>query len=266
MKLYLKKWILLGIPIICLLFTIPLSLLAPTKMLDTFSSSDSIKIISYNIHYGISPKGHPVLNNILSFLISSDSDIVCLQEVDYKTFRSYFQKQPEYIAKKLSMYYFYTPTQNMIKGQTGNMVISRYPIESSKEYTLSFDKYPRKLQKTVIKAPFGDLAVFNTHLDLTKSIRKNQIEEIIKILEKCEEPFILTGDMNTSDLSELNKLFSLSVDTGKAMEKEELATFINKKYKSRIDYIFISKDVSLQSYDVPTLRLSDHEPVMIEIQ
>ena len=122
-------------------FSIPLSIFAPTEIMDTFASSDSIKIISYNIHYGINPKGQSALDQILSFLKSSDSDILFLQEVDRKTFRSYFQNQPEYIAKKLSMDYMYTPTQNMIAGQTGNMVISRYPIVASEEYTLSFDKY-----------------------------------------------------------------------------------------------------------------------------
>lgn len=266
MRLALKKRLLLEFFIICCLFAIPLSIFAPTEIMDTFASSDSIKIISYNIHYGINPKGQSALDQILSFLKSSDSDIIFLQEVDRKTFRSYFQNQPEYIAKKLSMDYMYTPTQNMIAGQTGNMILSRYPIVASEEYTLSFDKYPRKLQKAVIQAPSGDLAVFNTHLDLSRSIRKEQIDEILKILEETKEPFVLAGDMNAPDPSELYKLSSLAIDTGKAMKKETLPTFINKKYISRIDYIFTSKNISLQSYEVPTLNFSDHEPVIIEIQ
>lgn len=262
----LKKWLTLGIFISFYLYTVHFNLFAPTRIMDTFSSSDSIKIISYNIHYGVSPKGQPVLDNILTFLKSSDSDIICLQEVDRKTFRSYFQSQPEYIFKKLSLNYIYTPTQNMIAGQTGNMIISRYPIVSSEEHALPFGKYPRKIHKATIKTPLGDLAVLNTHLDLSKSIRKEQIDEIAKLLEKSKEPFILAGDMNTSNLSELHKLSSLATDTGKIIEKENLPTFINKKYTSRIDYIFISEDIILQSYEVSNLNLSDHEPVIIKIQ
>lgn len=266
MEFALKKWLILGIFILCFLSMIHFNIFAPTKMINTFASSDSIKIISYNIHYGMNIKRQPILDNILSFLKSSDSDIIFLQEVDHKTFRSYFQNQPEYIIKKLSMDYMYTPTQNMVTGQTGNMMISRYPIVSSEEYTLSFDKYPRKMQKSVVQTPFGDLAIFNTHLDLSRSVRKKQIDEIVKILEETKEPFVLAGDMNAPDPSELYKLSSLAIDTGKAMEKENIPTFINKKYKSRIDYIFISNGISLQSYEVPSLTLSDHEPVIIEIQ
>lgn len=231
-----------------------------------FLKSKSIKVISYNIHYGVNSHKQPNLKKIISFLQNTNADIICLQEVDNKTFRALLQNQPDCLKKNLLMEYKYTTTENFFPGQTGNMILSRFPIISFEDYLLPSNQYQRKIQQAMIETPLGNIVVFNTHLGLSKSIRSQQIKAIVKLIENTQEPFILAGDMNTSNLSELENIYQYCIDSGILMKQESIPTFKNKIYENRIDYLFTSKEFTINNYEVPSLMYSDHEPVIINIE
>jgi endonuclease/exonuclease/phosphatase family metal-dependent hydrolase len=72
---------------------------------ESFASpgGNSIRVVSYNIHFGASKKGKPAISVVSRFLSLVDPDILCLQEVDQNTIRSLFLDQSTKLNEDLSM-------------------------------------------------------------------------------------------------------------------------------------------------------------------
>ncbi|WP_084605382.1 endonuclease/exonuclease/phosphatase family protein [Tepidibacter formicigenes] len=119
----------------------------------------------------------------------------------------------------------------------------------------------RGLIHTIIQIKDKKLSVLNTHLGLSSKERAKQFNVINEYIESIEQPYILAGDLNTTN-PKLNSNYL--IDTGKEMNKENLSTFmlLNK----RIDYIFTSKELEVLKYDVYPVYMSDHYPVFVQLK
>lgn len=233
------------------------SFASPTK--------NSFRVVSYNIHFGISSNGKPGISIVSKFLNSINPDILCLQEVDKNTIRSLFFDQSSKLNEHLSMNMAYGKTDNVIPGTTGNMILSKFPIQSIENKVLPSWKYKRSALKATLLTPMGAVNVINTHLSLSKDVRKKQIEIIRDWILEDRLPTILAGDFNTSDINELEPLLLVLDDPAVIENKTHINTFENKKYNSRIDYVFIPKTYFVESYSVPAFHLSDHYPVIVDV-
>ena len=68
---------------------------------------DTLKIITYNIHYGIGRDGKYNLDRIIKIIATQDPDVVALQEVHNNISRTRFHDQSKLTAEALSMNYYY---------------------------------------------------------------------------------------------------------------------------------------------------------------
>lgn len=229
------------------------------------TSKNTIRVVSYNIHFGASANGKPGLSIISKFLASIKPDILCLQEVDKNTIRSLFLDQPHTLSKALSMKMAYGKADDIVPGTTGNLILSKFPILSTENKMLPSQKYKRSALKAILKTPMGKINVINTHLSLSKNVRKKQIEIIKDWILENRFPTILAGDFNTNDINELESLLLVLNDSATLENKTHISTFENSKYNSRIDYIFIPKTFSLKLYTVPAFHFSDHYPVIVDL-
>lgn len=239
----------------------------PSFSSESFASpaSNLIRVVSYNIHFGTSTKGKPAISTVSKFLNLVDPDILCLQEVDQNTIRSLFLDQPTKLNKDLSMKIAYGKTGSVIPGTTGNLILSKFPILSIENKILPSWKYKRSALKVTLKTPIGKINVINTHLSLSKEVRKKQIEIIKDWILEDRLPTILAGDFNTTDITELNSLLSFLNDPAIVTNQTDIKTFKNHKYNSRIDYILVPKTYFIKSYMVPSFHFSDHYPVIVDI-
>lgn len=193
-------------------------------------NKDFLKVVSYNIHFGVGLNGNTTkidkksyekrLDKIANILKDIDADIAFLQEVDFDSERSHFIDQANYLASKAGYSYITkAPTHrkkvhlfyNNIVGkiELGLCVLSKYPIEHSE--TMIFD-YSKQIpffakwlydahgaQKCVIKYQQKPITIINVHLEpWDQEARLEQINVIIKFwLNHQSFPTIIAGDFNS---------------------------------------------------------------------
>ena len=157
-----------------------------------------MKVASYNIQYGKGKDGRFDLGRICAAL--ADADIIALQEVERHWPRSGDQDQPAEIARLLggSHYWVYGPGLDMAaegaapgnrRRQFGNMVLSRWPILSSRHHLLPkmglVHQY--SLQRSMIEAVIAPpgappLRVHSLHLShVGDGDRSPQVERLLQV-------------------------------------------------------------------------------------
>ena len=215
-----------------------------------------LKIASYNIHSGKNLWMYPTLKSIISFLQEENLDIIGLQEINENNKRG---KQVTTVKKNLRMEAHFGENLPLGDGYFGNATFSKYPIVERKYLSLPSSKEPRGLIDTKIKISSCIFSILNTHLGLNKQERMEQIKAIKEYIKTLNQPFILMGDFNTKYI----ELDDYLVDSASKMRKEHLPTMMLSQ--NRIDYVFVSKDLEIIKYEVHTVKMSDHFPVVVEV-
>ncbi len=284
------------------------------KDIPPFQSQDSVyEIISYNIGYlsGLT-NNRPIvakkalydrhLNHVLESFNAVDADIICLQEIDINSERSFHVNQQEAIQDLGYGYTFqainwdekYLPFPGSpfnISSHHGSIfsgqsIISKFPLLENKRVVLkrpdniSFHRNAFYLDRLAqhAKVKIGDqfLYLLNIHLDaydkMTRLKQMSYLEEFVKSIIN-ELPVLLVGDFNT-DLAEenssLEKLINIpGLEFANTGGVEESQTFPSDKPIERIDYIFYNPKF-IQFISAKVLHefgtVSDHLPVVMSFK
>lgn len=278
------------------------------------NSSDSVfSIVSYNIGYLSGMTNNRAvdrtkdlydknLKHVLSEFKDLDADVICLQEIDFDSERSYYVNQQEAIQKLGYPYAFQAvnwdkkhlpfPGSNfdlkMHYGAiySGQSIISKFPLGDIERQVLtrpadvSFLRdafYLDRLAQFATMSINGvNIQVINVHLEaFDRDTRTEQILWLYNWLEDRVEkmPILLVGDFN-SDIdkegSAIQKLMELpGIDYARTGNVEESKTFPSDKPYKRLDYIFYTKEfIALQGAKIlhEFGESSDHLPVMMEFR
>jgi len=160
-------------------------------------------VVSYNIQFG---RGLDRINDLQRISRSIDgADIICLQEVDVGWQRSGNIDQPGAIAEILAEYYTVFGSSfdvdNSIKNedgivvnrrrQHGDMILSRWPIVSSRTFNLVKTHHANKFNmqmsfiEAVIKTDSRTLRVYNYHAGyLEVEERLDQVNQLVKAYQR----------------------------------------------------------------------------------
>ena len=96
-----------------------------------------MRLISWNIHKGIGGRDRKYsLQRIIDCIEVENPDLICLQEVDRLVHRSHFDDQPRLLAHYFHYHSIFQPTVHVGVGTYGNLLLSRWPIESRHRITL----------------------------------------------------------------------------------------------------------------------------------
>ncbi len=223
-----------------------------------------VKVMTYNIHRGVNRDNELNLDGIVEVIKNSGAEIIALQEVERFSVRTKFQDQIGYIADKLSMQYVFGKSVNILNGQYGNAILSKYPIEEYEVSELPSEGEQRTLLRAKLNVFGNKISIYNTHLGLKQSERDMQVEEILR-MTRDDKKFIVAGDFNArvDKLGKITKEFRDCAGYGNNYDK---ATFENEGLSERIDYIFTSQVFEVKEYDVPISYASDHYPVVSTVK
>lgn len=159
------------------------------------------KIVSYNIHRGLSPfRKVPTLKRISHVMNRSDADMLCFQEVWARP--EEIEPPIEEFASDRWKHRAYGKNAIFSRGHQGNAIIARYAIEKHSNLDLSFPgREGRGALLAKIKVPGLQvpLNLICIHLGLVFRERKSQIESLKTFLDKeinQDEPLIIAGDFN----------------------------------------------------------------------
>ena len=241
-----------------------------------------LKIMTYNIHYGIGRDRVYRLDRIVDVIKSENPDVVALQEVDKNMHRSQFDDQPKIIADILDMNFHYCVNWCIGDGKFGLATFSRFPIKENLHHDLSFCprlkwRYrPRGTLRTDIAFGAACLHVFNLHLGLGVRERIHQRRRLLSpsiLLDQgLEHPVAIVGDFNDRPISvvhsQLKKHFSDAFNLSE--NKKNGATFSWGPLKLKLDHIYLSSQLlTVETYivDTPLSRVaSDHRPLISKVE
>ena len=250
---------------------------------------DDLTILSWNIKMFSAPYGwlhnriERAENIIQSLKNSTNYDVILFQEA----FSSKIRKQI-YRGLKLLYPYQIEPEDhfNFFKTNSGLWAISKMPIELIDQISFSklkeWDWMSSKGAKlySVIKND-KEILLINTHLQSDyktnySSIRRSQYDEInlglILPYVKINKPLILCGDLNISNVVNLDKMLKhLNLKNGPLSGKLQFSTF--SQPNELVDYILVKTDKfsfksiqrRIQDFSMDFLEystnMSDHYPI-----
>ena len=264
-------------------------------------SSKSLRIMTFNIHFGNTINNIYDILNISQVIKNSNSDIVCLQEVDNNwSSRSHYDSLIQIISKEANLpYYIYNPIydKNSSHGhlfpneQFGTAILSKYKILESHDYIISrwssqkgdpqpgdpgFPSQYHGFGHLILDIDGTNFSVYNTHLDYRadppkgykETMRAIQVREMLSLIN-FKYPAILTGDMNAdfSAKDVFEPLLEKFDDAWSIAGEGSGLTFPCINPYIRIDYILVNKKSSIQvknAFLIDT-QVSDHLPVIADI-
>lgn len=236
------------------------------------------------------------LDALVDFLKREDPDIVAMQEVTYGDVSYYHDKTInlfEYIKGETGLGGYFASDQKFAdspKSLFGNVVLTKLPITDSKVLTL-MDFRPVTLAEFEDSSIFpylGRLAidvVINVNgrtvhalswhgawtappVDTQETLR--QAGMVRGYLKSLAAPFIIGVDMNNipgSKTVEIIENVANNLMIGSHVRQTthpKIHKIVPKGYL--VDYIFTSDDFKLISLEVPEILVSDHLPVVAEVE
>ncbi len=255
-------------------------------------STYKIKIVQINIYKG------RYLDTLVDFLKKEDPDFVTMQEVTTSGFSLYEGDNKDIFAvlgSKLGVGGVYNGDLKLIgdeKARFGNAVFSKHKMVGKNSLVLkSFravtneeldgesgeirEQIGRSLLDAVVNFHGSDFHIMSWHgawtappQDTAETMR--QANMVYDYLKKLNDPFILGGDLNAVMTSKTVELIG-KVANNLMIQADAKVTTNLKVHKIAplgflIDYIFASAEFKLNSITVPEITVSDHLPVIAELE
>lgn len=231
--------------------------------------------MTFNIHHGEGADHEVDLYRTAEVIEQSGADIVGLNEVD-KSFskRSGYKDQVTWLADRLSFEHAFSPAITLRSHrhpedrQYGNALLSRYPIEKSKNHLLRVAGYHtenRSLLETTVIFGKQRLKVYVSHLSLNPFLHKKQTAFILNSTKRDSCPVVILGDFNMRPGSKRwAKLTHNFVDVWKNAGHGNGYTHPSSWPRHRLDYIFIDLHIHIVDINVVTVypECSDHLPLL----
>jgi endonuclease/exonuclease/phosphatase family metal-dependent hydrolase len=254
-------------------------------LVSTMVSSQSIKVMTYNIRLDVASDGVNQWSNrkekLPALIAKYDPDLVGLQEVLHHQLTDILKALPQY------GYIGVGRDDGKEKGEYSAILYKkdRFDVLSEKTSWLSetpdvpgSKSWDAAITRILTHGVFTDkrskkkFAYFNTHFDhIGKEARKNSAQIISKEI-KSNLPVVLTGDFNSQPTEDPYKIISAAITDSRPADSTQgtFCTFtVNAQPCNLIDYIFHSKNLKTKDYKVitdndGTYYPSDHLPVMAE--
>jgi endonuclease/exonuclease/phosphatase family metal-dependent hydrolase len=240
------------------------------------------------------------LKTVKKAFAALNPDIICFQEIDYNSNRSFFINQQNELAalgynyvfqainwdKKYVPFPYFPPSTHFGQVLSGQSILSKYPIYDTERIALERvkngpfyeDAYylDRLAQVTKVNIDSHVVILINVHLEsFDFDTRRLQTEYIADLYKKYYKnfPTLLVGDFN-SDLKYKNAAINLileipGIGSAKFDSENSLKTFPSNNPNERLDYIFYNTPfIELVNSEITTIveDASDHLPVMMNFR
>ena len=226
-----------------------------------------MKIMSFNTQHCLNFITKEIDFDIMAdAIIKCGADVIGLQEMRDESEDEEYEAQAKIIAEKLGFYYYFAEAIRFDgKNPYGNALISRYPIISAETILIPDPEVPeydgyyetRCLLKAIIDVDDG-INVLVSHFGLNPDEHRNAVQTIAANISS--ESCVLMGDFNVEpDNPVLQPIREQLYDTAEKFDSPKFS-FPTDIPTVKIDYIFVSKDLSVTDADIPNIVASDHRP------
>lgn len=227
-----------------------------------------LRIATYNIKHGEGMDGKVDLDRQIEVLKKMNPDLVALQEVDRNVGRSGNVDQAKYIAEKMGMHMFFGKAIPLGKGEYGQALLSKYPMDRGTVYKLPSIGEQRIVVAAEIEVPNLGRALFcSVHYSYeSEEERFPQVETFEKASTKYTIPIILTGDFNaqpeTKTMQHYGKHWYV------IPKKGDRLTSPARNPTSEIDFCVLKnwRNAKASTVVIDEPMASDHRPLLTLIQ
>lgn len=164
------------------------------------ANDESIRIVTYNVHYWTDPFGRPNFDAICRVIEQVNADVLILQEVSWGPTAHNQQRTRDQIKQAFTRlgyeYFLFGQAANLFGAPFGNVIISKYPFFKIEQATI-FQERPaniaenRSFVKVSIDLPNNkSMTVYGTHLDVfdeTGAWRENQTNQLIQHINDFQQ-------------------------------------------------------------------------------
>ncbi|CAN5393125.1 endonuclease/exonuclease/phosphatase family protein [soil metagenome] len=232
-----------------------------------------MKVATYNIRHGAPEGGWARAERMARAVASLDADVVALQEVDRRVFRSWFVNQTDRAARASGAVGLFSPARSIGPGgRYGNALLVRGTVERVSHVPLRSAGEPR----VAVIARVGldrfrdrasgdvtELTAVSTHLQNRRDGRPDeapaQLEQLLDELSAWPDPWVLMGDFNLRPERVLPILGAAGL-----LAVESVPTFPASAPRLRLDWIAL-RGLEVRSVQVPALSTSDHRPIVADV-
>lgn len=230
-----------------------------------------VRVMAYNIHQGFDTSGRLDMEALARVIEGEEVDVVALQEVSRGwAIDGAFDMLP-WLSRRLDMPYVWGPAADSL---WGNAVLSRYPIVSAETHPMpNNDRLRLDRAFTVVLVDVGaasPLTFIATHLHHPRDGGAERVPQVQALLDYWDgaDRTVLLGDLNAlPDEPEIAMLREAGlVDAFDAAGAEPPGyTAPSEDPQRRIDYIWVSDDLSAADFVTRESQASDHFAVAATI-
>lgn len=232
----------------------------------------TIKVMSYNIHYGQGLDKKLDLARIAKVISSQKPDFVGLQEIGNEA-------MAKELGRMTGMKFVFGQSLGKKDGY-GDAILCRHPFEwvgNESIPSASSSRYQAMAVDVDLSKVFGkdtEVRFINTHFDWLKTIGSQEARlAAVEVIERAffkdsSRPAILAGDLNaTPESAPLKKLAQKGWSQG-ATEKQRW-TYSADKPQKQIDYVLLR---NMQQWNVLKIEVldepvaSDHLPIVMTLE
>jgi len=243
-------------------------LLIATVTAAAAQQSDTVRVLTYNIHHGEGMDSVLDLDRIAQLISDVSPDLVALQEVDSATLRTGAVDQAAELGRLTGLEAVFGAFMPYRGGAYGMALLSRWPVESVENLRLPDGEEPRSALSAVVASPRTgrQLRFVGIHFYRTDAERLAQARSLAEQIETEPRPTILAGDFNSRPGSEVMQYLAeswLVIAKG-----EDSFTFPSWAPDHEIDFVLIRPE---ESFRVLSERLldepvaSDHRAALVEL-
>jgi len=269
----------------CTRITPPL-LLGPVTADTGPVTASTLKLLTLNIAHGRKDSLNQMLvssstirnnlDDIAGLLMEANADVVALQEADGPSAWSGYFNHVSYLASVASYPWdIYSAHVNGKRINYGTALLSRVPFQDAISH--DFPESPPTLRKGFTlgqiewqpdenKPPIA-VDILSVHLDFSRSkVRKQQISDILRILEERNGPTIILGDFNSDWLKDDSVVKTLAeCGNTKVYKPNSINHGTYKSGKHRLDWVLLSDELEFKQYQVLPDIVSDHQAIIVEV-
>ena len=244
-------------------------------------SSDTVRVLVYNIHAGKDAAGVDNLERVAEIVRRTGADIALLQEVDQGTRRSGGVDQPALLARLTNLHAAFGSSLDYQGGKYGVAILSRWPIVSDTLLALPVhppqersggSREPRGALRAEIASPQGTVVVINTHLDASADDRwrRQEARTVLAIADAARRGrahLLIGGDFNSTPESGVQDTIRRSGlrDAWRECGAGEGFTYPARGGIKRIDYLFLTERTRCLGAEVLETEASDHSPLLVTL-
>jgi endonuclease/exonuclease/phosphatase family metal-dependent hydrolase len=257
---------LVGVVSIAWLASRPAGLARPITPQVQPGAPPTLRLATYNIHYGYDGPWHLSLARQAETLAALQADVIALQEVDTARITSYSIDDALWLGQRLGMQVVYLPT---VEHLTGIALLSRYPVTEAGTTLLPSQEEQTGLIHARLQVGDQTLDVFATWLGLSEAERARQVGAALAWLAQRSPrgPASLAGDLNSPpDSPTYRQLVEAGFgDPFRELGLGDVPTDPASAPDERIDYVWL-RELTPLAAGVPDSLASDHRPVWVTVQ